>query len=159
MHLEFQQIKWEKKNIFFACFWQFFIAFPLFMPKSESLPLPLLSLKSNRSHLLLLLLTKERPRANISCRSLQKSNREWFTPVAHDKRATGVIRYFSREICSFSWAICSFSQANPISEFPILTSTRLLLWGFSAIPFIYYNTVLVSEVNTARYETKWKNLA
>ena len=36
------------------------------------------------------------PRVNHSCRSLQKSDREWFAPIAHDKRVMGEIRFFSQ---------------------------------------------------------------
>ena len=55
----------------------FFTAFPLFMPKSESLlslfdPL-LFFINSDRSDLLQSLFTKEQLWANRSCRSLQKS--------------------------------------------------------------------------------------
>ena len=56
--------------------------------------------RANRSrHSLLINLTW----GNCSCRSLQKSDREQFAQIAHDKRVTGVIRSFSQANCSFAY--------------------------------------------------------
>ena len=85
----------EKIHIFCLLF----TAFPLFMPKSKSLP----SLFAPS------LFFKEQPWANRSCRSLQKGNRERFAPVTFYKRATGAISSFSTANRSFAHkkrAIC-----------------------------------------------------
>ena len=47
------------------------------------------------------LMTKEQPWVNCSHHSLQKSNREGFAQVAHDKRAMAAIRFFSGANRSF----------------------------------------------------------
>ena len=87
-----------------------FTAFPLFMPKSESLP----SLFAPS------LFFKEQPWANRSCRSLQKGNRERFAPVTFYKRATGAISSFSTANRSFAHKKKKFAW-KPNSEFPTPT--------------------------------------
>ena len=47
------------------------------------------------------LMTKEQPWVNCSHHSLQKSNREGFAQVAHDKRAMAAIHFFSGANRSF----------------------------------------------------------
>ena len=54
----------RKSSLFSPWLWQFFTAFPIYMPKSKSLP----------SLFALLLFTKERPWAIRSRQSLQKSD-------------------------------------------------------------------------------------
>ena len=68
----------RKKNGFLYVFDSFSQFFPLFMPKRE---------------LLISLFAQS-----------QKSDRERFTPVAYDNRATGAIHSFSRVNCSFAFA-------------------------------------------------------
>ena len=51
--------------------------------------------KERQERLALVDLTKEQPCAHRSRRSLQKSDREPFAQVAHDKRVTGAIRSFA----------------------------------------------------------------
>ena len=58
-------------------------------------------LKSDLSDSLPPLFTKELPWAICSGRSWQKSDREKFTQVAHDKRATGAISSFQQANRSF----------------------------------------------------------
>ena len=67
-------------------------------------------LKREGSDSLSLLFKKQQLWANRSCRSLQKGERERFTPFAHDKIAKGAICSFSQANCSFAhkkWAIGS----------------------------------------------------
>ena len=98
-----------EKILFIPCFYQFFTAFPLFRPKSKSLPMLFvrsLFFKEQRewfalvalykrvtvSELLLSLFTKEQPWAVCSRCSLQKSGgsdspESLFFSFAHKKRA------------------------------------------------------------------------
>ena len=82
----------SKKSIFL----QFFTVFPLLCPRANRSCCSFL--KINGSDLLSMLFTKERPWANRSSRSLQKSDCERFAPVALYKIVTG--------------AICSFPKVN-----------------------------------------------
>ena len=80
---------WLKNNIFSFVLTVF--QFPPFLCSRVNFSnLTLLShsfLKSDRSDSLSSLFKKKRPLANHSRHSLQKSDLEWFAPVAHDKRA------------------------------------------------------------------------
>ena len=78
----------RKKNGFLYVFDSFSQFFPLFMPKRE---------------LLISLFAQS-----------QKSDRERFTPVAYDNRATGAIHSFSE------WIALSLLLEKPRSEFPTL---------------------------------------
>ena len=73
-----------------------FDSFPLFLcPRANCSCCSWLSysfLKSDEINSLPLLFKKEQLWANQSCCSLQKSGRERFASIAHDKRATGEIR-------------------------------------------------------------------
>ena len=116
-----------KKFVFFTCFWQFFTVFPLFMPKSESLPslfVPLLFFKVRQN----------------SCCSLQKSDHEQIAPLAIYKRATvsnSIPSLFTKElreqftlfqeriaILLFRSQKTSDSLEKPKSEFPTLISSN-----------------------------------
>ena len=77
-------------------------------------------LKSKRSDSLSLLFTKEWPWANLSCCSLQKSDLERFSQVAHDTREMGVIHPFLQVNFSFAHKKTSDLLEKPISEFPNL---------------------------------------
>ena len=109
--------KFARKKRIFVCFWKFFTVFPLFYAQERIPPhYSLLScsfLKRDGSDLLLLFFKIERPWVNRSHRSLQKSDHEWFAPVAHGKRAMGAI-------CSFLWANHSDEQI-PDEQIPTLT--------------------------------------
>ena len=59
-------------------------------------------------------------RHSSPCRSLQKSDHEWFAPVALYIRAMQVICSFSRAHCSFAHKRTSNSLEKPKSEFPTL---------------------------------------
>ena len=87
--------------------------------------------KSDLSNSFPLLFTKEQPWAIRSGCSWQKSDRERFSQVAHDKRAREAIR-------SFPWANHSFAvllkkQANcskkPMSEFPTLQNWHFFMFS------------------------------
>ena len=91
----------KKIHFFQDVFDSFSLLFPLFMPKSKSF----LSLFTQ------LLFFKERKEL-LALASLQKSDHERFAPVAHDKRATGVIRSFSRAKHSFAQKNERFAQKN-----------------------------------------------
>ena len=88
----------------------FFTAFPLFMPKSESLPL-----RDSLSWLF----TKELPWANRYCRSLQKSDWKQFAHVALYKIGTGAIHSFWRRNLSFAHVLAKNER------FPQKTKERI----------------------------------
>ena len=68
------------------------------------------------------LMTKEQPWVNCSHHSLQKSNREGFAQVAHDKRAMAAIRFFQEQIAllCFCFQKMRKSLKKPMSKFPTL---------------------------------------
>ena len=89
---------------------QFFTTFPLFYAQEWMASVALYSVSL---FLLPLLFTKEWPWGNHSRRSLQKRGHEWFTPLAHDKRVTGAIPFFHKQIplsLTKKWAIRSKNQ-------------------------------------------------
>ena len=102
------------KLIFFLCFWQFFTAFPLFMPRRE------------------LLFTKERLWANRSHPSLQKSDHERFAQVAQCswQKSDGKDFFFTSKSL-FRSQKTSNSLKKLMSKFPTLP----LLWNKDGLYF------------------------
>ena len=89
----------QKIYIFHMFFIVFHCFYPLLCPRANHLNCSSLSpsfLKSNGSDLLFSIFTKEWLRSNHSPCPSQQSDCERFAQVAHDKRATGAIRSFSR---------------------------------------------------------------
>ena len=140
--------KWaicSKKFIFFVCFWQFFTAFPLFMPKSESLPslfaqslffkelqerfaLVTLYKRATMRESLPTLFTKERPWAIGSFRSWQKRDRS-------------DLFFFTGESL-FSLQKSSDLLVKPMSEFPTL------VWELSKSHYRYAPSVKIDWLLT-----------
>ena len=101
----------SKKSIFL----QFFTVFPLLCPRANRSCCSFL--KINGSDLLSMLFTKERPWANRSSHSLQKSDCERFAPVALYKICDGRDLLFSKSESLFrsfahkKRALCSKNQS------------------------------------------------
>ena len=99
----------RSKKFLFLCFWQFFIAFPLFMPKSKSI---------------LSLLTKERLCGIRSCGLWQKSDRSDFL--------------FFTSVLLFSSKKTRDSLEKPLSDFPTLHKVFILPSYFELMaPFLF----------------------
>ena len=114
----------RSKKFIFLCFWQFFTAFPLFMPKSKSIPLLFFIERRERfalvgldkretvSKSLLSLLTKERPCGIRSCRLWQKIDRSDFL--------------FFTSVLLFSSKKTRDSLEKPLSDFPTLQYCNMI---------------------------------
>ena len=117
--LKKQGICWKKT--YFSFVLTFFHIFPPFLcPRANCSCRSSFScsfLKSDRSNSLSLLFKNERPWANHSHRSVQKSDHEPFAPVAHDKRATPLIHSFSQANCSVAHKKKSTLLVKLMSEF------------------------------------------
>ena len=127
-----------EKNIFSYAFDSFSQFPPFLCPRAKNSCPFLLSrsfLKSDWSDSLPSLFTKERPWANRSRCSLQKSDHEQFGQVAHDKRAMGATG-------SFSWANRPFAHKN--ERFAQKTDERIPYPGF------YCNMICREQILTSR---------
>ena len=95
----FQKRAIQSKKLIFICFWQFFTAFPLVMPKRESLPSLFAQFLFRATGMI------------GSCHSVQMTYREQIAPIA--LRSTVSDLLLSLFTNDQTWAIRSFSRANP----------------------------------------------